>query len=262
MKKIMGYLKNLQGTFFAKDVEGNLREVNHRDAIYSGEIVVDEEGNTIPHAIHSEIENKIDSNNEEANVEAESSGQKDTKTSSESETPKSTTSTDIIHSHGDIHNIDASLLSSEFHRENTGLIQTHEHEDETNINAPLRKNEFDNDDERHNAEFFHIYGGDKPPFLTINDRIVNEDAGTMTFTVTLSKITASDVIFDYYSADLIPADALEGLDYTGVSGRGVIAAGTFSTTITVPITDDFFKEGNEDFLINLVPVSNNIDIEN
>uniref|UniRef100_UPI0028680ED2 Calx-beta domain-containing protein n=1 Tax=Sulfurovum sp. TaxID=1969726 RepID=UPI0028680ED2 len=255
MKKIIGYLKNLEGTFFAKDTAGNVREINPGDPIFSGEILVDEEGSKILDSIQTEKVNELDANNKEATVETELSGKDDT----EPDNPKTTHHEDIIHSHSSIHNIEASLVDADFFLENDGLVRD-EHKHEKDINAPLRKNPFSDDIEKDDA-FYHIHGGDRPPFITINDRIVSEDDGTMTFTVTLSKVTGSDVVFDYYSSDLVPIDAREGVDYTGVSGRGVIKGGTLTTTITVKITEDYYKEGNEDFLMNLVPVSGNIDVE-
>ncbi|BCN92322.1 hypothetical protein THMIRHAM_01070 [Thiomicrorhabdus immobilis] len=89
--------------------------------------------------------------------------------------------------------------------------------------------------------------------ISINDVTVNEDAGTMTFTVSLSTDSTTDVTFDYASAD--NGSALAGSDYTAVSGSGVITAGNTSTTITVPITDDYIAENPETFLMNLSNIS-------
>ncbi|RUM65490.1 MAG: hypothetical protein DSZ03_02705, partial [Sulfurimonas sp.] len=91
--------------------------------------------------------------------------------------------------------------------------------------------------------------------LIIDDVTVNEDAGVMTFTVTLSSTTTEDVTFDYASADNGSAEA--GSDYSAVSGSGTIAAGTSSTTIVVPIIDDYIAEGAETFVMNLSNVSSN-----
>ncbi|WP_413699247.1 immunoglobulin-like domain-containing protein [Psychromonas sp. KJ10-10] len=60
------------------------------------------------------------------------------------------------------------------------------------------------------------------PSLTINDVTVDEDAGTMVFTVTLSNTTTDDVTFDFASADT--ASALAGSDYEAISGSGTIAS--------------------------------------
>uniref|UniRef100_UPI003D131D1B beta strand repeat-containing protein n=1 Tax=Sulfurimonas sp. TaxID=2022749 RepID=UPI003D131D1B len=91
--------------------------------------------------------------------------------------------------------------------------------------------------------------------IRIDDVTVNEDAGTMTFTVSLSVASASDVTFDYASAD---GSATAGADYTAVSGSGVIVAGSTTTTITVPITDDYITEGSETFEMNLTNVSSGV----
>jgi hypothetical protein len=90
--------------------------------------------------------------------------------------------------------------------------------------------------------------GDEPPTLTIDDQTVDEAAGTMTFTVTMSNPSSQEVTFDYGSAD---GTATDGLDYTAVSGTGTIAAGATSTTITVDITDDNIFEVTENFVMNL-----------
>jgi len=89
--------------------------------------------------------------------------------------------------------------------------------------------------------------------ISIDDVTVNEDAGTMTFTVALSTDTTSDVTFDFASAD--NGSALAGLDYTAVNGSGTITAGQTTTTITVPITDDYLAENPETFVMNLTNIS-------
>ncbi|WP_413699245.1 beta strand repeat-containing protein [Psychromonas sp. KJ10-10] len=77
----------------------------------------------------------------------------------------------------------------------------------------------------------------------------------MTFTVTLSNVSDTDVTFEYASAD--NGSALAGTDYTAVNGNGSIVTGALTTTITVPITDDYLAEGSETFVMNLSNVSSN-----
>lgn len=89
---------------------------------------------------------------------------------------------------------------------------------------------------------------DDSPSIVINDVTKNEDDGTMTFTVTLDRVIGSDVTFDYTSA---PGTATSGPDYTPVNGSGTIIAGHTTTTITVPIIDDYLTENSEQFTINL-----------
>ena len=98
---------------------------------------------------------------------------------------------------------------------------------------------------------------DNGPSLVINDVTKNEDEGSMTFTVTLSRDIGSDVTFDYSSAS---GTATSALDYTAVNGTGTITAGTTTTTITVPILDDYLIENSENFTINLSNPSNNATI--
>ncbi len=101
------------------------------------------------------------------------------------------------------------------------------------------------------AELNIIVDGVSNPGLSIDDITVNEDDGTATFTVTLSAPTPNDVTFNYASSDQTPVSAEAGKDYSAVSGTGTIAAGATSTTITVPITDDYLAEGNETFEVVL-----------
>ena len=48
-----------------------------------------------------------------------------------------------------------------------------------------------------------------------------------------------------------------GSDYSSVSGSGTIVAGATTTTIVVPILDDYIAEPNETFAMNLSNVSAN-----
>ena len=51
MKKIISFLKELSGLYYAKDVEGNLREIHPGDPVFSGEIVVNAAGLPVPDAL-------------------------------------------------------------------------------------------------------------------------------------------------------------------------------------------------------------------
>lgn len=87
------------------------------------------------------------------------------------------------------------------------------------------------------------------PSINIDNVTVDEDAGTATFTVSLSQSSTSDVTFNYATAD---GTAIAGGDYTSTSGtNGIITAGSISTTITVPILDDVLYELSENFSLNL-----------
>ncbi|MGH1461417.1 MAG: retention module-containing protein [Neptuniibacter sp.] len=107
-----------------------------------------------------------------------------------------------------------------------------------------------------------ITGEISPPTISIDDVTVNEDAGTMTFTVSLSHEYTDDVTFDFASAEQDPVSATADTDYSSVSGSDSIEAGDLTTTIEVPITDDFYLEGDESFYINLTNVTNVADSGN
>ena len=86
------------------------------------------------------------------------------------------------------------------------------------------------------------------PSLSINDVVVNEGAGTATFTVTLSATAALPVSVAY---GMNGGTASAGSDFTLGSGSLTFAPGVTSMSITVPITNDGVFEGPESFNVNL-----------
>ena len=101
-------------------------------------------------------------------------------------------------------------------------------------------------------------GGGSTPALSISDANVNEDAGNIEFTVSLSATTTQSVTVDYTTAD---STAQAGSDYTAASGTLTIAANTSSGTISVPITDDALVEPQEVFKLLLSNPANAIIID-
>ena len=91
------------------------------------------------------------------------------------------------------------------------------------------------------------------PAASINDVVVNEAAGTATFTVTLTNAAKMPVTVDYASAD---GTATAGQDYAAVASTLTFAPGETSKTITVPILNDTVYEGSETFTINLSAPAN------
>ncbi|WP_204263174.1 Calx-beta domain-containing protein [Spongiivirga citrea] len=90
--------------------------------------------------------------------------------------------------------------------------------------------------------------------IAINDQVVNEDAGTATFTVTLTGDVQNGFSIDYTSAD---NTANQGADYDAVSGTLTFTGTTGETmNITVNITDDTLLEPTEDYFVNLINISN------
>ena len=105
-----------------------------------------------------------------------------------------------------------------------------------------------------------INDDDVAPTISINNVTVNEDAGTMTFTVSLSNATTANVNFNYATSNGAVNGATAGVDYvaSAVGANGTIAAGLTSTTITVAINDDFLREGNETLNVTLSGLSANV----
>jgi hypothetical protein len=87
---------------------------------------------------------------------------------------------------------------------------------------------------------------------------VAEDAGHFTVTVTRTN-TASAATVDYATSDpsglaecaTVTGNASQRCDYTQVSGTLNFAAGEGSKTVTVPVINDVYAEGNEGFFFTL-----------
>lgn len=99
-----------------------------------------------------------------------------------------------------------------------------------------------------------INDGESQPVISIvGPAIVNEDAGTVSYTVSLSNSSADVVSVDYSTID---NSALAGSDYNATSGTLNFLAGEILKTITVDIVDDNVAELNEDYSISLSNASN------
>ncbi len=83
--------------------------------------------------------------------------------------------------------------------------------------------------------------------LSIDDVTQDEDAGTMTFTISLSNPVDTDVSIDFATA----MDTADGSDFTNAFGTATITAGMTSTTITVDVTSENIVELNEQFFVDL-----------
>jgi hypothetical protein len=93
-----------------------------------------------------------------------------------------------------------------------------------------------------------ITDDDATPSLTINDVTVNEAAGTLVFTVSLSAPSGQTVTVDFATTD---GTATAGTDYTAMSGTLTFAPGSLTQTIAVPIANDTLFENVETFTMNL-----------
>ena len=92
------------------------------------------------------------------------------------------------------------------------------------------------------------------PSISIDDVLVNENAGTATFTVTFSGGTIpGGFTVDYSTADVT---ATAGVDYTTTNGTLLITGTDGETqTITVPILEDGIGESSETFVVDLFNLS-------
>src|SRR5206468_3689311 len=93
-----------------------------------------------------------------------------------------------------------------------------------------------------------IVDDDAPPGLSVAASSAVE-AGTMTFTVTLSASSGLDVTFNYQSTS---GSAIAGADFTGVGPAPLtIAAGATSATFNVVTLGDALNETMETFSVSL-----------
>ena len=87
------------------------------------------------------------------------------------------------------------------------------------------------------------------PVLSIAGPVdVNEAAGTLTYTISLSNPSTSAISVDVATAN---GSATAGSDYAALTQTVSFAAGETSKTVTVAITDDATYEGPENFTLGL-----------
>ena len=93
--------------------------------------------------------------------------------------------------------------------------------------------------------------------LSINDASVAEDAGSVTFTVSLSTVSSQTVVVGW---EILNGTATAGEDYTAVmTGSVTFNPGeALSQTISVTILDDEVDEADETFEVRLINVQNAI----
>ena len=80
-----------------------------------------------------------------------------------------------------------------------------------------------------------IIDDDVLPEISVSDVAANENAGTVTFWVSLSRASAQDVTVDYATAD---GTATAGSDYAAVDDMLIIRAGDTGAEVSVDIHDD------------------------
>ena len=88
-----------------------------------------------------------------------------------------------------------------------------------------------------------IADDDEPPTVLVSDVTVAEDAGTLTFTVSLRRASGKPVTVAYATSD---GTAEAPGDYTATSGTLTIGAGAKDATVDVTIVDDAEDEEDEE----------------
>ena len=103
-----------------------------------------------------------------------------------------------------------------------------------------------------------IDNDDAPVISIVGATLVNEDAGTVTYTVSLTNPSSTAVTVDYATSN---GTATAGADYGANSGTLTFAAGEVTKTVTVAITDDTLFENSENYTIALSNPSLNASID-
>ena len=99
------------------------------------------------------------------------------------------------------------------------------------------------------------FGVNANPGITVfaDDIYVHENATSKDISFYLSQAAASDVTLDYAIAD---ASTASSSDYSLSSGTVTIPAGSMSTTLTIPVTNDTTVEAQEEIRLTLSNVQN------
>ena len=92
------------------------------------------------------------------------------------------------------------------------------------------------------------------PSLSIKGDSVDESARSIKFVVSLSRVIANDVSFDYQT---IAISASADLDYTSMNARATISSGSTTTEIIIDISDDTLAEDEESFYLEISNPSSN-----
>lgn len=93
-----------------------------------------------------------------------------------------------------------------------------------------------------------IFDDDGPPTIAPMNASAAEASGSMTFTLTLTDVSVSDVTVDYTTAS---GTASSGDDFQPSSGSVTFVAGDTQESIVVPLVDDVLDEDDELFTVAL-----------
>ena len=94
----------------------------------------------------------------------------------------------------------------------------------------------------------NINDDDPAPVFGITGASANEDAGTVTLTITRENSSQMDVSVDYLASD---DSAVAGQDYDAASGTVTFSPNETEKTISIAIIDDALDENEESFVVTL-----------
>ena len=97
----------------------------------------------------------------------------------------------------------------------------------------------------------------RTPTLYVRGTTVDEDAGTVNFTVSVLPAATGAVTVQVATSD---GTANAGSDYTSVSQTVTIPAGSTTATVPVPVLNDTVQESDETFMMTLSNPSSNVNL--
>ena len=100
---------------------------------------------------------------------------------------------------------------------------------------------------------FEIEDNDPEPSLSISDAAADENAGALSFEVSISAASGKQITVDYATAD---GTATAPSDYTAKTGRVTIEPGDTMATVSVSIVDDTVAELDETMTVTLSNAAN------
>ncbi len=102
-----------------------------------------------------------------------------------------------------------------------------------------------------NTTQVEYFGTAPTPFISVSNVTVDEDAGSVDFTITHSGASTSGPFTVSYTT--INGSAVAGTDYTGTTGTLNFNGSSGDTeTVTITVLDDMIMEGPEDFTLEFI----------
>jgi Flp pilus assembly protein TadG len=162
---------------------------------------------------------------------------------------------------------DGTALSTTDYETGTGEVRFEAGETEKFVTVTLRDDELNEANETFTVKLENPTNGnivrdvaqativddDVAPTISVDSPEIVENAGSLTFAVSLNRASGQTVSAHFATAD---GTAAAGGDYTAGSGTVTFAPGEIAKSLVVPITDDAVVEADETFSMTLTAPTN------